>query len=144
MQFLHRLEAWYSHEYYDRKISTIFGTPFIKTHFKTIILWIQDTDCPKIVDSAAYCCIQPGELCQVEICRRLFCHLLTNPAPAMVWRRQQTSDAATAAGSLPEAPHTYCLHRVWGEVWRWKGRVRRHINNAIFDCSSKLNDTKNL
>ena len=32
MQFLHRLEAWYSHEYYDRKIITILGTPFIIKH----------------------------------------------------------------------------------------------------------------
>ena len=37
MQLLHRLEARYPYIYYDHKINTILGTPFIKTHCKTII-----------------------------------------------------------------------------------------------------------
>ena len=46
-------------------INTILGTTLIThPHFRglyIIILWIQDMDCPIIVDSQSYCCVQPGE-----------------------------------------------------------------------------------
>ena len=145
VQLLHRLEARYPYKYYEHKINTILGTPFIKTHCKTIIhfrykTWIvpkQLTVQPTAVSSReSYAKLKSVEDCVLISWQSLPCH--------GEWRLQQTSHAATAAGPRPAAPTAYCLLRASGEVRRWTGGVRRHTNNAIFYCSSKLYVTKNF